>query len=116
MFDNCINLTEIEFNYNTSTKNLEDMSYMFCFCTSLEKINMKIFKENKLINLDFVFGGCESLNEIDLSYFESKYITELKGTFYNCKSLEKINLTYFDFSEVKIINNILIIYSIIVLN
>ena len=79
---------------------------MFTGCTSLEKINTKIFKESNFTDLNYFFKDCESLEEIDLSYFESKYITELIGTFYNCKSLEKINLTNFDFSEVKTINNI----------
>ena len=61
---------------------------------------MKIFKENKLTNLNFVFEKCNSLKELDLSYFETKYIAELKRTFYECGNLTKINLTHFDVSKV----------------
>ena len=100
MFSGCINLKEIKFNKNTITKNLEDMNNMFENCRSLEYINMKIFKENKLKNLNFVFSNCKSLKEIDLSYFETKFITEAKGTFENCMELKKINLNYFNTSKI----------------
>jgi len=48
MFDGCSNLTEIAFNNNTKTINLEDMNSMFSNCKSLKEINTKIFKINKL--------------------------------------------------------------------
>ena len=55
MFANCHNLKEIIFNNNTLTKNLETMELMFSNCQSLEYINTKIFRENKLTNLNDVF-------------------------------------------------------------
>ena len=106
MFTDCINLKKIIFNNNTLTKNLESMERMFDGCKSLETINTKIFRENKLRNLNFVFNSCTSLKEIDLSYFETTYMTELQSTFQNCKSLEKINFAYFDTSKLKSITNI----------
>ena len=81
MFASCINLTEIIFNNNKLTKNLESMEGMFERCESLETINTKVFRQNKLRNLNNVFSFCTSLKAIDLSYFETKYITELTGTF-----------------------------------
>ena len=55
MFAYCISLIEIKFNNNTSTKNLETMELMFVDCESLESINTKIFRENKLRNLNMFF-------------------------------------------------------------
>jgi len=106
MFAYCRNLTEIKFNNNTLTKNLESMERMFYDCQYLENINTKIFRENKIRNLNYVFNYCTSLKEIDLSFFETKNITELQATFQNCRSLEKINFTNFDTSKLKSINNI----------
>ena len=40
MFSGCLNISVIEFKDNTLTKNLEDMSYMFYYCISLENINI----------------------------------------------------------------------------
>ena len=97
----CGNLEKIKFNENTITKNLETMEAMYMGCESLKNINTKIFKKNKLRNLNDVFNGCISLKEIDLSYFETEYMTELLSTFENCKSLEKINFTNFDTSRVE---------------
>ena len=55
MFAFCFNLKEINFNNNTITKNLEFMIAMFLDCESLENINTRIFRENKITNLNFVF-------------------------------------------------------------
>ena len=82
MFFRCDKLKEILFNNDTLAKNLYNKTDMFNACTSLEKINTKIFKESRFRDLNYFFKDCHSLKEIDLSYFDSKYITELIGTFY----------------------------------
>ena len=106
MFADCRKLKEIKFNNNTTTKNLETMEGMFYNCQSLVHITTKIFKQNKLKNLNKVFNYCISLKEIDLSYFETTYMTELRGTFQNCKSLEKINFTNFDTTNIEKMDHI----------
>jgi len=50
MFAYCINLKELKFSNNILTKNLESMESMFFDCESLEKIDTKIFRENKVRN------------------------------------------------------------------
>ena len=57
------------------------MSHMFYSCRALKKINTKIFKENKLTNLNYVFKDCNSLKDIDLSNFETKILLNLMGHF-----------------------------------
>ena len=50
MFYSCSCLEEIVINNNTTTKNLKDMNHIFDSCNSLETINIKVFKQNKLTN------------------------------------------------------------------
>ena len=84
MFDRCSKLGEIIFNNNTVTNNLKEMSYMFRECNKLQYINTKIFKVDKLTNLNDVFENCNSLKEIDLSHFKTENIKELSATFSGC--------------------------------
>jgi surface protein len=65
MFGLCFKLKRIKMNNNTRTNNLEDMSYMFSNCKSLEYINTEIFKVNKITSLNYTFANCYSLKELD---------------------------------------------------
>ena len=58
MFSDCSDLIEIKFNNNTLTKNLEMMDNMFEGCESLKYLDTKIFKVNKVKNLNYVFSRC----------------------------------------------------------
>ena len=55
MFQGFKNLTNLKFNDNASTLNLEIIDNMFDGCESLLSINTKIFKINKVKNLNYVF-------------------------------------------------------------
>ena len=66
MFQGFKNLTNLKFNDNASTLNLEIIDNMFDGCESLLSINTKIFKINKVKNLNYVFRNCHSLTELDL--------------------------------------------------
>ena len=100
MFTTCQKLTEIKFNENTKTENLEKMSSMFQDCSVLKYINTKIFRTLKVTDLNNVFQGCHTLNELNLSNFETKNIKELIQTFQSCDNLVNLELSNFDTSEV----------------
>ena len=90
MFGNCLDLKEIKFNNNTTTKNLVNMSHMFRDCVSLEYIDTTIFKENQVTDLSSAFENCYSLKEIDLSYFSGGILKNLKKLLKNVKAYLKL--------------------------
>ena len=101
MFAFSSKLKEIKFKENTITNNLEEITEIFSHCESLEKINTKIFKIDKVKNLNYVFEDCYSLTELDLSNFQTRNIEEAIGTFKNCRSLKSIDISNFNLSNLK---------------
>ena len=101
MFEDCYKLKEIKFNNDTKTNNLKKMNTMFQNCHSLEYIDTKIFKVDKLESFSYVFEECHSLKEIDLSHFNTKNINSYQRTFLNCARLEYIDISNFDLSQTK---------------
>ena len=68
-----------------NTKNVKDMSYMFCGCKKLN--NLKIssaFNTKKVINFYAMFGEYENLEYLDLSFFETKNAKIMTAMFSRC--------------------------------
>ena len=105
MFQGCIRLIEIYFNNDILTENLEDMNSMFYRCESLEYINTKIFKVNKVTNLSYTFAECDELQELNLSNFETENVLDLRYAFHDCYKLKIIDLSNFDTSKVTQMDN-----------
>ena len=77
MFQDCIDLTEIIFNNDTRTNNLEYMNSMFLNCYSLNSINTQIFKDDKnLIHYIYLFFKLEKNKKVNKNFIENRLIKE----------------------------------------
>ena len=100
MFGDCGSLDKIIFNNNTVASNLEVMTSMFNNCPYLKYINTKIFKSEKITDINYAFLGCRDLHELDLSFLGTDNVKEMKGIFQYCGLLEKIDVSHFNTSQV----------------
>jgi surface protein len=81
---------------------VNDLSDMFNSCTSLTKVYMPSFSNNKVINLSNIFNECTSLKEINfLPSFNTKNVINMSNMFSSCYSLENINLSSFNTENVR---------------
>ena len=100
------NMTEIVNLSNLDTRNVTDMSYMFCYTTELEEINVSSFDTSKVTNMSYMFGTGpyewpSNLTEIKgLDKLNTSKVTDMSYMFSRCANLENINLSNFDTSNV----------------
>ena len=86
-----------KYNINYSfPSELKNMSYMFCDCDTLTKIDLSNFDSQNITNMNCMFTGCHSLTNIDLSNFNTQNVIQIGGLFWGCKSLTNINLSNFN--------------------
>ena len=64
LFDNCTNLKEIKGLDTIDTNNVEDMSFMFYCCYSLESIDISHLNTSNCKNISNLFDSCYNLKEI----------------------------------------------------
>ena len=69
MFNECINLENIIFNFNTEMVN--EMTGMFKNCKKIKNLNLKSFDTSNVETMDRMFYGCENLSNIDLSFLKT---------------------------------------------
>ena len=62
------------------------MSYMFCECSSLEKLNLDNFNTNNVTNMYYMFCDCSSLKELIFNNFNFKNVTYMRGMFSGCSN------------------------------
>lgn len=107
MFDDCSNLTHINFGNNFDTSQVTSMSYMFYNCTKLLKIDFdKKFDTSKVTNMETMFYNCSSLTNLDLSSFQTSKVTDMGWLFYGCSNLSNITFgTGFDTSNVTLMKS-----------
>ena len=82
------NLKTIEGMEYLNTKDVTDMSMMFCHCESLESIDLSHLRTDKVEYMDFMFSYCQSLKEIDLSQFNVMKVKNLSYMFSRCTNLK----------------------------
>ena len=100
MFYNCTSLKSIDLS-NLDTSKVQEMYNMFCFCSSLEYINLSLkFDTSSVTNMKQMFGDYKKLKSIDLYNFNTSKVESMKFMFYNCENLESIDLSSFDTSKV----------------
>lgn len=121
-------LVEIKFGINFDTSKVDDMAYMFQFCSSIESIDLSSFNtsnvktmrgmfcgcrelERIIFGIDFnasnvtdmsrMFFSCESLKSLDLSTFNASCVLDMTSMFYDCKSLETLDMSSFTSNHVQ---------------
>ena len=88
----------IQFN----RKDIINMSYMFCGCSSLKEIDLSNFKTDKVKDMSFMFYGCSSLKELNISKFKTDNVQFMSYMFNDCKFLIKLNLSNFITNMLKV--------------
>ena len=91
MFKNCNCLTSV-IKKQWRQKKVIDMSYMFCRCEKLNKVNL--FSEidvSEVTDFSYMFNKCKSLQEIEPLYFNTSKAKKLNYMFNGCEKLEKID-------------------------
>ena len=128
LFNNCQNLTKVNFGSNFDTSKITNMKYLFYSCAELNEIDLSSFKLENLINAEYMFGDCIQLKEIifnnntrsnnlevmnnmftdcsSLEYINTKIlrtnkVKNLNYVFANCISLKEINISHFDSKNIK---------------
>jgi hypothetical protein len=72
-------------------------------CTSLIKVFMPSFVDNKITDMSRMFEECYSLKNINFLYsFNMEDVKNISYMFYNCCELEEINLLYLKLQMFKI--------------
>ena len=118
LFEDMIYLTRVDLsNFN---KKVNDMSYMFKNCKSLEYVNFGDFDTSYVTNMNSMFyntnltfldlskfttssvnnmmnmfSNSQNLMYINLNNFQTLNVVKMKGMFYKCKSLMFLNLYSF---------------------
>ncbi len=94
MFYDCYTLNDIDMSY-LSTNSIENMSKVFCNCSSLKYVSLpKSIKNN--VNLTGLFFFCLSLESINMVGCFSSVTAQsynMTAMFYGCKSLKYINFS-----------------------
>ena len=94
----CENLQVIKF-INVNTKNVTNMSWMFCDSSiegCLKTIEgLEKFNTSKVRDMSYMFNNCKRLKEIDVSTFDTKNVLYMDSIFYCCSGLEKLDLSNF---------------------
>ena len=99
MFCECSSITKIDLS-NFNTDSVTNMNCMFRECASLEDINLSNFNTNIVTDMGYLFAGCSSLTKIDLSNFNTNNVTNMRYLFFRCSSLIEINLSNFNTNKV----------------
>lgn len=91
LFENYIELKEIEFNSMFDTTRVTDMSNMFAFCKNLTELDMTGFDTACVTNMSCMFYACENLTKLDITGFDTTYVKDMSYMFFNCKDLTRLD-------------------------
>ena len=97
MFLRCENIQSVDLS-NFDTKNVTDMSYMFCLCKSLREVKQN-FNTSNVINMSDMFGST-AIQKLDLSNFDTKKVESIGWMFYECSALTYLDISGFDMSNI----------------
>ena len=91
MFCNCDKITDIDLT-KWDTKNVTNMSGMFCGCISLNSLpDISKWDTKNVTNMNDMFCWCESLNSLpDISKWDTKNVTDMSYMFSRCNSLNSL--------------------------
>ena len=112
LFYNCCCIEYIYFK-KSYRKNITDMSYMFCGCLSLKKLDLSNLNTSNVTDMNNMFFDCLSLdkyNQINFNTtnFNCINLKNMSLMFAGCESLVKLNLSMFKTNNV---NNMCLMFS-----
>ena len=93
-------LTTITDLNNLKTDNVEDMSGMFEYCSSLTILDVSGFKTQNVTSMSRMFYGCYGLTSLDVSGFDTENVTNMKRMFDGCSSLTSLDVNGFNTENV----------------
>ena len=100
MFFYCPKLSKLDLQ-GFNTKNVTDMSGMFCHNGSLKQIIFaEGFDTSNVTSMTSMFYGCKSLEQLDVSNFHTQNVTSMHGMFLGCGQLSALDVSGFDTSKV----------------
>ena len=68
------------------TDSVEDMSWMFNWCSSLKELNLTNFNTNNVNDMSYMFANCSSLKELNLTNFNTNNVINMSHMFDGCSS------------------------------
>ena len=96
----CSKLTEFEGMSNLITDQVTDMSYMFCWCSSLTSLDVSNFNTANVTDMSSMFSYCPALEALDLSNFNTANVTNMSYMFDGSSALTSLNVSNFDTGNV----------------
>ena len=90
-------ITDLEY---LNTEKVTDMSYMFCYCSSLTSLDVTHFNTANVTDMRFMFYRCTSLTSLDVTHFNTANVTNMGYMFYICSSLTSLDVTHFNTAKV----------------
>ena len=103
MFCGCSSLKSIPEIYSWDTTNVTNMSYMFCGCSSLSSLSdISKWDTSNVTNMSHMFNGCSSLTSLpDISKWDTSNVTNMSYMFNSCSSLPTLpDISQWDISNV----------------
>ena len=100
MFNACIELERLDMD-GLYTGRVKNASNMFRMCNKLEYIDTSIYKGSELEDIDSMFDKCTRLSSIDVSNINTSKVKSMYNVFNNCKSLRGIDLSSWDMGLVE---------------
>ena len=113
MFYKAISLTSVKLKEPNSpelyfnTELVENMRYMFAYCTNLKEANFSFLVAKHLKDLSYMFYECENLASVNLTNFDTSEVTTMEKMFYRNLNLSYLNLQIATDSKVKSCDDIL---------
>jgi surface protein len=91
MFFGCDKLIDIDLSF-FNISNVNNMSYMFCECISLQSLpDISKWNIKNVNDISYMFFGCNSLESLpDISKWDTKNVNNMSGMFCRCYSLRSL--------------------------
>lgn len=99
-FSNCTGVKSITGIENLNTGNVENMAYMFNYCTALESLDLSTLNTSRVTDVNGMFHFCSSLKNLNLNGFNTANVIDMSNMFHACYILPSLDLSSFDTSNV----------------
>lgn len=73
-----------------NTARVKNMSYMFFYRETLEKVNLSSFNTSQVTDMSWMFYGCRNVKEVNLSSFDMSNVTNVESMLGAMDSLETL--------------------------